>query len=237
MKKRALIILLVSLFLISCTKKEVLLFTEQEITTNDNSIVFINIPQVEGTTQIATKINSAIQHVIGKSLSFKEKSTTVLATLEEQINNFNKEYENFKKDFPDTPVVWEAQIDGEIVYQSEEIITVALTIYTNTGGAHGISTISLLNFNPNNGDVISTDDLFSDYTSFQKIAQSEIKKEVESNKEKYFDSENLILPENIGFTEEGILLLYNVYEIAPYASGITEIIIPFEKIDDYLNYY
>ncbi|HRV54816.1 MAG TPA: DUF3298 domain-containing protein, partial [Mangrovimonas sp.] len=29
----------------------------------------------------------------------------------------------------------------------------------------------------------------------------------------------------------------NVYEIAPYSSGITEFTIPFEKLDTYLNYH
>ena len=237
MKKCALITLLVSLFLISCTQKEVLLFTEQEITTSENSIVFINIPQVEGTTQIATKINSTIQRVIGQSLSFKETNSTVITSLEEQINSFNQEYKKFKKDFPDTPVAWEAQIDGEIIYQSDEIITVALTIYTNTGGAHGISKISLINFDPNSGDKFTNEKLFSDLSSIKTIAEALFKKEIKNNEENYFDSETFILPENIGYTEEGVLLLYNVYEIAPYASGITEVVLPFEDIEDYLNFY
>lgn len=237
MKNKGLFSFLVILFLCSCNQQKALLFTEKEITTEENSIVFINIPQVEGDTQIAAKINSTIQRVIGKSLSVKENNSAILTTLEEQINSFNEEYKNFKKDFPDLPVIWEAQIDGEILYQSEEIITVALTIYTNTGGAHGVSSISLLNFNPETGSQIPVAELFSDFISFQDIAKSAIKKEVETNKEKYFDSNKISLPENIGLTEDGILLLYNVYEIAPYASGITEIIIPFDDVDNYLNYY
>ena len=237
MKKVAIYFLLFSLFLISCTEKQVLVFKEKEITTNENSIVFINIPQVEGGNEVAENINSSIQHIIGKSLSFNETNSTVITSLEEQINNFNQEYEKFKKDFPDTPVVWEAQIDGEIIYQSDEIITVALTIYTNTGGAHGISTISLVNFNPITGNIITNEALFRDFSKIETLAETSFKKEIKNNEENYFNPETFTLPKNIGYIEEGVLLLYNVYEIGPYSTGITEVDLPFEEIEDYLNFY
>ena len=44
-----------------------------------------------------------------------------------------------------------------------------------------------------------------------------------------------MLPENIGFSDEGVILLYNVYEIAPYSEGITEFTIPFEEVLKYIK--
>ena len=53
----------------------------------------------------------------------------------------------------------------------------------------------------------------------------------------YFFGDSFQLPENIGFSDEGVILLYNVYEIAPYSEGITEFTIPFEEALPYLKLY
>ncbi|HZW62923.1 MAG TPA: DUF3298 and DUF4163 domain-containing protein [Flavobacteriaceae bacterium] len=237
MKKVGLIILLIGGIFNSCTEQQALVFTEKNITTQENAIVFINIPQVEGATPVAQKINRRLQQVVGASLTIDNTDAKVITSLENQINAFNQAYERFKADFPDTGILWEAQIDGEILYQSEEIVTVALTVYTNTGGAHGISTISLVNFHPDTGETLSAKDLFSDMGHFQSVAQLYFKKEIRNSESDYFDAASFVLPENIGYSNEGILLLYNVYEIAPYTSGITEVTVPFETIEDILIYH
>jgi hypothetical protein len=43
------------------------------------------------------------------------------------------------------------------------------------------------------------------------------------------------LNDNYGFTRDGIVFVFNSYEIASYAEGPTEIIIPYKKIRDWLN--
>ena len=53
----------------------------------------------------------------------------------------------------------------------------------------------------------------------------------------YFFGEEFHLPANIGYNDEGVLLFYNVYEIASYAVGITEFTIPFEEVEDYLSIF
>ncbi len=42
------------------------------------------------------------------------------------------------------------------MYQSSEVISVALTSYINTGGAHGVLTITFLNFDAETGFQISS---------------------------------------------------------------------------------
>ena len=53
--------------------------------------------------------------------------------------------------------------------------------------------------------------------------------------EDYFFGEPFHLPDNIGYSEEGLILLYNVYEIASYAQGYTEFRIPFSELNTYLK--
>lgn len=33
--------------------------------------------------------------------------------------------------------------------------------------------------------------------------------------------------DNLGLTEEGVLFLYNIYEIAPYVAGAIEVLLPY----------
>ena len=106
----------------------------------------------------------------------------------------------------------------------------------NTGGAHGHLNVSFLNFNAQTGNMLKNEDLFEDYLAFTKIAKTYFDEEIADKKDLYFEPDNFTLPENIGFNEEGVILLYNTYEIAPYSSGMTEIQIPWEELQTSLNY-
>ena len=55
--------------------------------------------------------------------------------------------------------------------------------------------------------------------------------------EDYFFGKPFQLPENIGFNNNGLLLLYNTYEIASYAQGYTEFVIPFNDCESFLKVY
>ena len=50
-----------------------------------------------------------------------------------------------------------------------------------------------------------------------------------------FFGKDFQLPETIGYSDEGIIILYNPYEIASYAQGIVEFTIPFEDVSSFLN--
>ncbi len=55
--------------------------------------------------------------------------------------------------------------------------------------------------------------------------------------EDYFFGNDFQLPESLGFSDEGLIILYNPYEIASYSQGIIEFTIPYDTINDYLNIY
>ena len=71
------------------------------------------------------------------------------------------------------------------------------------------------------------------YDKFNSIAEKHFKNSLaqsnsQSNIQDYFFGKSFQLPQNIGFSEDGLILLYNTYEVASYAQGYTEFIIPFE---------
>ena len=223
-----------ALILFCCENETKITFQEIGITAKGNSIVSINIPEASGTIEVANNVNETISNTIKSVLNFGEIEENSNESIEDLIIKFNDEFNAFKNDFPDSAQEWDAQIDGDVMYQSSEIISIALTSYINSGGAHGILTITLLNFNSETGIQISNNNLFSDLGKIKNISKPYFEKIINDENISVFNEDEFELPTNIGFEEDGILMLYNVYEVAPYATGIIQFTIPFNEIDSFL---
>jgi hypothetical protein len=50
-----------------------------------------------------------------------------------------------------------------------------------------------------------------------------------------FPEDKFQLNKNYGFKKEGIVFFYNSYEIAPYAAGPTEVVIPYEELKEWVR--
>ncbi|UPS92425.1 DUF3298 and DUF4163 domain-containing protein [Bizionia sp. M204] len=232
------IVLLSLIFLIfSCEDEETkITFSEKNFTTNQNKIVEINIPQAEGIEAVKNNINTSIEAMVSASLNLDEDSVAKSMSVSESIDKFNSEYASFKSEFPESALEWEAQIDGEIMYQSEAVISVVITNYLNTGGAHGSLVVSFLNFDALTGQLLKNEQLFNDMNAFKTVAEDYFNDQIADKKELYFEPDNFVLPQNIGFNDTGVILLYNSYEVAPYSTGLTEFTIPFDDLVPYLNF-
>lgn len=217
----------------SCGEEPKLVFEETNFTTEENTLVEIIIPVATGNTTLANIINSDVKNEVIKSLQITENEIIQSNSIEESITVFNEEFTNFKSDFPEVSQPWEAQIDGEIMYQSPEIISMSITSYINTGGAQGNLNITFLNYNARTGKRLKNIELFNSIDDFKSLAQTYFEDAVE-NKSSAFNPNSFELPENIGYNEEGLILLFNAYETAPYASEIIEFVIPFEKASSLL---
>lgn len=210
-------------------------FKEVEIKITPTSAVSVVIPKAEGNSEVSKNINQVIAQTIGKALVVGDTDPASWP-LETHIDNFDTAYENFKAEFPKSALVWEAQIDGEVLFQSPEVISIALTIYTNTGGAHGITSVRLLNFDAITGELVPNEKLISKPAAFEALVKAKLEKEVVERNIDVFDPKSFTMPQNIGFNNRGLILLYNQYEIAPYASGIIDFEIPYKEAEDLLTF-
>lgn len=221
------------LVLFNCLEEQKTVFSDINITSENNTIVEVNIPQASGDKTVSNQINSELQKTIISALHIGNPDEISASSVEESIASFNNEFNTFKSDFPETVQIWDAQIDGEVMHQSSEIISIAITSYTNTGGAHGILNISFLTFDCKTGQRIQNNQFFNDIKAFKTVAEPYFK-DATKDKSLLLDNKQFELPANIGYSEDGIVLLYNTYEIAPYSSGIIEFAIPFEEAEPYL---
>ena len=221
------------LVLFNCKEEQNIVFSEINITSENNIAVEINIPHASGDKIVSNQINAEIQNKIISSLHIGNPDEITSATIEESIAAFNKEYIAFKTDFSETEQIWEAQIDGEVLYQSQDLISIAITSYTNTGGAHGILNISFLNFDSITGQRLQNNQLFNDTEAFKTVAEPYFKDAIE-DEGLLLDDNQFELPTNIGYSEEGIILLYNTFEVEPYSNDIIEFAVPFEVAEPFL---
>lgn len=237
MKKIA-IILIISAFILSCKEESSLSFKKSYISLNEIAQIEIEYPTVEGNSATAQAINTTISSYIVNSLNQEEGSVSDL-DVAAAASKFNEEFKAFKSDFPDSSAPWEAGIEGDVLYTSPLITSISISSYLYTGGAHGNDYIKLFNFNNANGAMLSPEEVLHLNSDFMNLAQGYFESEVmkkDENIEDYFFGESFKLPENMGLNENGLIMLYNKYEIASYAQGYTEFLIPFKDLEPYLKY-
>jgi hypothetical protein len=234
-------ILIFSVFLIllnSCTSE--FKPTTFKITSIDSSFeadISVTFDKATGHSKLNSAINSNIENTIVNTISYPESKSDLKTVLKK----FNLEFINFTKDFPEaSEPVWELHIETEILYQSVDIITLAISTYEFQGGAHGNDKIKFLNLNAKSGEVLKQNDIIENRNAFKTLAKKhfikslKIKKDQLNTKDLFF-GKPFQLPANIGFSDDGLVLLYNVYEVASYDQGYTEFIILFEDAQPYLK--
>ncbi|SHI67118.1 PdaC/SigV domain-containing protein [Algibacter luteus] len=223
------------LILFSCKEEQKITFTDVNISSENNSIVVVNIPEAIGNSTIADRINSEIEQTIISELHIGNRDDITSNSIKEGILNFNNEYQSFVKNFPESESIWEAQIDGEVMYQSSEVISIALTTFINTGGATGILNITFLNFESESGKRLENNQLINNLKAFKTLAVPYFNDAI-ADQDVPLDAIQFKLPANIGYSEDGLVLLYNIQDLSPYLNDILEFAIPFEVVQDILVY-
>ncbi|NQX86644.1 MAG: DUF3298 domain-containing protein [Flavobacteriaceae bacterium] len=232
---KSVIYVFLAVFLLgSCTTKTPLIFIDSNALYEDNAVIEINIPMAQGNSELAKVINSKIENHVANMLSFAEELSDTI-TLKDAITIFDTTYTRFKTDVSETALVWEATFNGEVTRNSNRIISIAISSYSNTGGAHGHTNVSFFNFDKTSSKLIDINTIISNKDRFKTLAQkhfrANISREAEFSYDDYFFEDSFLLPANIGFNDDGLILFYNPYEIAPYAMGITEFTIPYDELD------
>ncbi|OIQ29930.1 MAG: hypothetical protein BM564_03935 [Bacteroidetes bacterium MedPE-SWsnd-G2] len=235
------LLLAVLLVFFNCANEPKLIeFENNTIENLDGAQIDINYAISKTVSSVSDSINAKTSNYIISALDIGEETDTI-TTIESAVQSFNNQYLDFKSRFPDSAQQWEVNITTEANYQSEDLICIPIRSYIDTGGAHGNEQISFLNFNRETGSSLQFSDVITNENDFKTLAESHFRTYVQlpadAPIEDYFFGEGFKLPEEIGFNSEGVILLYNVYEIASYAQGITEFLIPYEEANPYLKYH
>lgn len=233
------------LFLSSC--KNELTFKEEHFSKNSSlpckencPEVTLTVPVAENVPIVADSINKKVFSVVRDIIYFGEKpypSTDYQGILD----SFIASYDEMKQKNPKEIFGWEGKIEGKVTYESDSIINISIEHYTFTGGAHGYSGSRSLLFDAKTGKNIPNEFLFKDLNAFRAFAETKFRAKYKiPTKENInatglmFESDVFELPLSIFYTEKGILLYYNTYEVASYVDGPKELLLTYEELKPYL---
>ena len=241
--------ILVSLFFFSSCSHQTE-FTTQEYSKSsakncksDYNCANINLNVLQATTKnsVSDSINKAIFKAVRNGVYTGENPKEV-KNYADLTNSFISVFNSVKNELKQNEIPsWEASADVKISFQSRNILNVVVTHYLFTGGAHGYTALESLLFNPKTGKIISLNQIFSNVAKITSLAESKfrIQQKIEQNTSLtdsgYFFEKNIfVLPKNILFTQKGITLHYNQYEVASYANGPIELELSYDEIQDSL---
>lgn len=105
-----------------------------------------------------------------------------------------------------------------------------------SGGAHDSRYIDYFNIDLRNGNRLTIESLFKPETSSRLITF--IKEVLATTKNSNGDNITLLDPDsvqpsqNFYFNEQGVVFVYNTYEITPHSDGLIQALIPYDKLKD-----
>lgn len=238
---KASVLFIISILLISCDKDVKIEFSEINIESTKSTVISINYPKASGTIDVAKRINHTLENYMVNQTNLTEDSV-INISIDDAVKQFDNAFDRFKQAFPDTKQKWEVIIDGEVTYRSPEVISIAINSYLDTGGAHGNTNVRFFNFNAQSGELLTKKDMILNSKGLSDLVERLLKVEIKTNDngetmEDFFFGNDFQLPESLGYSDEGLIILYNPYEIASYAQGIIEFTIPFEEVNQFLNIY
>ncbi|MCF7801586.1 MAG: DUF3298 and DUF4163 domain-containing protein [Candidatus Marinimicrobia bacterium] len=164
--------------------------------------------------------------------------------LETFSKQFFNDYQIMQEDIPDYRVNWELIRRVEVLLNLPEVISLKSMEYAFTGGAHGMSATRLASYRTETGEKIKLSDiLLPDFDQqLQTIGEKSFRRQWEIPADQdldeagfWFEKNQFRLSNNYAVTSNGLIFLYNPYEVAPYSFGTLELVVEFSEIRDLLD--
>jgi len=193
----------------------------------------------KGQNDAVSTINKSIQSILLSSL--EEKCPTV----EKLVETFLQKYEQSFKENPDESLGgWFLKFESKIRHCDEDLVCLETLLSVFQGGAHPTSNITYQVFSLKTGKEIPLSELVPEekMVDLTKVAEKHFRRvrglkpdETYENAGFQFEQNKFALNKNFLFSKDGLAFCFNQYEIAPYAMGPTEIVIPWEDLKNLID--
>lgn len=139
---------------------------------------------------------------------------------------------------------WFLERQVSVVHNTPEIVSLRLVWRAFAGGAHGMTETAFRSLDPRSGAGIGLTDVLVDGFEETLLPLVEARfREVHALEEGaaladagfVFDDDTFALPENVRIDGVGLTFYCNLYEVAPYAFGPTEIALTYDELGGLLR--
>lgn len=160
-------------------------------------------------------------------LSGFDAAGTLNAEIQKRIDAAQKDTEEAAAVLERTPTETKAGLTSAYLYsRSENLVSLWIMLQNYSGGAHGLYWVEPYTFNPATGEIYHFSDLFRDGRASAALVTERIIKEIGNDPGRYFPSAiegakryGDDLPYYINGNR--LVVFFPLYEIAPYAAGIS----------------
>lgn len=199
----------------------------------------VSYPVISG---LSESVNELLIEGIAEAVNTDNPESEV-TSLRSAGSMFIRDFKSFQQEIPDNTIGWYYKSNVEVEILSDTLLSLSVMNEYFTGGAHGGYGQYFINLDPSTGKHVKLQDILKPgYEKYlQEIGEEEFRRANElsvdiSLAESGFEfaDDKFKLNDNYGFTAEGILFVYNVYEIGPYAMGTKEVLIPYEVLKEWL---
>lgn len=201
------------------------------------SIISLEMLRATGPEEVSQKINKRLEEHVIRIVSTEEAPRSESA--EELAENFLKQQQRTAEEFEES-MPWKAVVNQSVYSNTDSLVSIGVDARIFTGGAHGYSSLTFLNFNPKTGEQLPNNALFTE--EFTKYAEKKFREKenipmnTNINSTGFlFENDSFQLPQNIGFGTDSLLLVYNPYEISSYAEGEISMKFALDEVQQFLK--
>lgn len=205
--------------------------THDEIKADDGTLLLENtvsmpVVSIEGADEIAAKINADIEKYFNLS---SDEETIALAKSDYEASQADEDGGWFRG--------YVQSVSADVTRMDDKVLSLEVTSYSDTGGAHGNYGGTGLNYDIRTGEPILLEKLSEDYEAFHAAALDYIVNlaQTPTYQEKLFDPSKedldsaLLTWGNWVFTQSGISFFSGPYVLGSYASGEIHFLLPYER--------
>ncbi len=125
--------------------------------------------------------------------------------------------------------------DYEIFRNDLRFVSLAQKIYQYTGGAHGNSWLTASTVHLQSGKSLQLTDLFVDGADFAPRLSETVRRAGAARKLPLWGFKGIGPDSPFYLSDEGVVLFFQPYEVAPYSEGIVRILVPYGDISDIMR--
>jgi len=185
-------------------------------------------------------INTTTAQLAGSGKRAENFNKAITAFIGQQVQRFKNETKPDDRDAAraadDKRPGNALDLNYEVKYADKNLISILYTTYTYTGGAHGNATSNSFNYDLNQDRMLTLEDLFTPNSNYIKVISDHC---INALKQRKISDDGWIRSgagakkENYpswNIVPQGLLITFDAYQVAAYAVGPQEVIIPFSAL-------
>lgn len=201
------------------------------------------VPQLVAWTEEGTAWTEENETVSANLETFNSRFTKWLSgeNFEEKAQETQSYYKERKeRGETDWPQVYRYELSCD-TYTSDDLISIAASYYSYSGGGHGMSVLLAWNYDLSRQSFIDPMDVVVDQAAFSVAVTQEILSQIDATNTLYWDDYEEIVAHwpsyAVSFGTDGMDVGFSPYELAAYAAGEQKFHISKEFLEPYLSDY